>query len=811
MTPRLKFLTVEDFRSIRGEVSVSLDAPVVLIYGPNGTGKTSLLSAVELALTRGVASLERFDPDYIKHLPHKNAPNGLGHVALTAAGLTGPGEVALAVTGSTIEGQRLLSPADAHFFVERCYLPQATLGRLLEIYEHQDTRRTDSPLTRFVKELLELDPFDALIEGLRSAGDVRRFRETAPLFWAARADMPRLEAQVAAARETETGYRKDLTTRVAAFLELIRRLLPAADAVIDPGSLRSRLQALVEDSERKLRELARRRRDLAGAADQVREAAAADVEGAREAAEAASAAARNALAAWVRESGERLETLVRAVRDLFPDVPPSAAEATAAHASARTAVRQERERLLKLAEADAADGRALAEVQGSLRQGIARIAAIDAELADAGGANHELAQALASIAPHIEGEDCPVCGRDFSEVSSRPLAVLVSEEIARLVAAAGRLQALVRDRTATLSAVAQAQRQADEIQARRLSESRRDELKIELGRLAEWTNELDTLAATANAGTALQKAVAQTAQHLAELNSRESAVIGLRAQVSEYAAELGIQPSELDAPLTAVVASLLTEIERQEQREVAAKAIQLLALENLEEIALLRTRLEAAERELREAAGALEGVTARKTESERRIEVAKDLAAKARALRTNKVRQVFNDELNSVWRELFIRLAPDEAFVPAFALPESSSGPVEAVLETHYRLGGKGGNPRAMLSAGNLNTAALTLFLALHLSVRPVLPWLIIDDPVQSMDDVHIAQFAALLRTLKQKQRQVIIAGHDRQLFDYLTLELSPAFNGDRLITIELGRSADGQTTAPWDLKTFEPDRAIAA
>src|SRR5439155_24173367 len=121
---------------------------------------------------------------------------------------------------------------------------------------------------------------------------------------------------------------------------------------------------------------------------------------------------------------------------------------------------------------------------------------------------------------------------------------------------------------------------------------------------------------------------------------------------------------------------------------------------------------------------------------------------------------------------------------PAFASPENSAGSVEAVLETHYRSGGKGGNPRAMLSAGNLNTAALTLFLALHLSVRPVLPWLIIDDPVQSMDDVHIAQFAALLRTLaKEHGRQIIISVHDRPLFDYLALELSPAFPGDQLIT----------------------------
>lgn len=53
-------------------------------------------------------------------------------------------------------------------------------------------------------------------------------------------------------------------------------------------------------------------------------------------------------------------------------------------------------------------------------------------------------------------------------------------------------------------------------------------------------------------------------------------------------------------------------------------------------------------------------------------------------------------------------------------------------LETRHRSGDRGGTPAAMLSTGNLNTAALTLFLALHLSVKPQLPWLILDDPVQS-------------------------------------------------------------------------------
>jgi exonuclease SbcC len=56
MTPFLKSITITNFRSIKGTINIPLDAPVVLIHGQNGTGKTSILSAIELALTREVPS-----------------------------------------------------------------------------------------------------------------------------------------------------------------------------------------------------------------------------------------------------------------------------------------------------------------------------------------------------------------------------------------------------------------------------------------------------------------------------------------------------------------------------------------------------------------------------------------------------------------------------------------------------------------------------------------------------------------------------------------------------------------------------------
>ena len=103
----------------------------------------------------------------------------------------------------------------------------------------------------------------------------------------------------------------------------------------------------------------------------------------------------------------------------------------------------------------------------------------------------------------------------------------------------------------------------------------------------------------------------------------------------------------------------------------------------------------------------------------------------------------------------------------------------------------------------------LTLFISLHLTLSEQL-LLILDDPVQSMDDVHISHFAALLRTLsKEHRRQIIIAVHDRQLFEYLKLELSPAFEGDSLRTLELSRGPRSDTLCLPDRMSFREETAL--
>src|SRR6266566_2632120 len=169
--PRLHSILVENFRSIDRKVEVRLDAPVVLIHGQNGTGKTSLLSAVELALTGAVPSMLRADPEYLSQLLRKGATQGRVLLDLRdVEAITETLEVKVTLGGVTNVGR--LGERFCKFFSERCYLPQSALTQLLTIYQESNAR-IDSLLSRFVSELLGLDRLDALEIGLEDARDLR--------------------------------------------------------------------------------------------------------------------------------------------------------------------------------------------------------------------------------------------------------------------------------------------------------------------------------------------------------------------------------------------------------------------------------------------------------------------------------------------------------------------------------------------------------------------------------------------------------------------------------------------------------------
>jgi exonuclease SbcC len=810
MSFRINSLTVRDFRSIRGDVTVPMNAPIILVHGKNGAGKTSLLSGLELALTGELASLDRIDPNLRKHLVNKGRDQAFVAASVSPAdGAMLTGEFRIDGTGP--KGNAALDKTLARHYSERCYLAQSTLGRLLEIYHPKDVAAAASPLTRFVKELLGLDALDALISGLHDAGDVRRLRGGANTYWEVRDRLPivqqevdRLAGEIAKARD-----QANESLKIAE--DLFKSNWPnQTDQPVENSH--AFLAQTTYEAELKL--AVQLRIEISAQADQLRRTQQTTLsQGLMANAEAGANDADKALQAWLQTVGKRLSETFQRLAAYFSDLPsPLASRPEYARITATTTLHAEKRRCEQALAQDAAARLKATSAEADRKRHQNRLVLLDEQIGRHSLQAGQLAHALSALLPHVHSNDCPVCNRNFAEVSTTPLVGHLATNVSSLTETAGRLAALSKERADTVAAIAARERELTGELAGVLADTSKQELEQRLNDLRELLTTLDAFASEAVRGEKLFKTAANTSQGLAALRASDQLTLSMRGVADRLAGQLAVEPIGVNEPLNAALNRFLVHVVKMEAELSDRNAARQRAEGALREHDVKMGAIRKIEN-LRAALGQeIKQLTQRKTAGERTIDQAKELIRIAQVERTVIVRRVFNDSLNTAWKDLFVRLAPDEPFVPAFALPESTRGAVEATLETLHRDGGKGGNPRAMLSAGNLNTAALTLFLALHLSAKSSLPWLIIDDPVQSMDEVHISQFAALLRTLaKQHGRQIIIAVHEKPLFDYLTLELSPSFDGDTLVTVELGRTANGDSLATTRVIPWEPDTALAA
>ena len=810
MTPLLESITVTNFRSVKGTITVPLSAPVVLIHGKNRSGKTSILSAIELSLTGNVPSLSRFVPDYASHLVHFEADESRMTVTVSDLGDT-TRSTELAVVGSTVSGTPLLSPDQAHFFSERCYLAQATLSRLLEIYEHRDTRWSDSPLTRFVKDLLGLDQLDALVEGLHDSGDVRRVRAKLPEYKELSDTLPAIDRDITRL-ETELASIDDkikaVNQRLLGKLECLGVQNPSTTPDAD-------LRRIIEDpaEEPQLLRLARLRRNITATCDEWQAIRSHVDPIERKNAELASANANAALEAWRSSTGKRLENLFARLGDFFLDLPsPTSAGPEAARNAAVRKLRVELGRCTSVLAQDTEDTTRVIALGQDIGKAKDRVVVLDGKIARYSAKSSALAKVLASILEHIKSDDCPVCDRDYNECSSKPLKSHVSGRITELTKRAGRLQSLIEERNDMLRMLAETERERAGIVLNKLTRAARTNLQSRHDILENMRIELTKIAPETATGEQVVLLQSTTSRRLSEFRSRHDRETSIRNSAAQFSQDLGLTKASESEDLNSNLEQIKSTASRMESELSARQLTRRRALDDLHEREVLfARRTEVVTTIDRNTSRAVRLRESQITAGEL-IKHARDLRHRVRETRTRIVQRVFNESLNSVWHDLFVRLAPDEPFVPTFASPKVGDRPVEALLQTLYRSRETGANPRAVLSSGNLNTAALTLFLALHLSARPMLPWLVIDDPVQSMDEVHVAQFAALLRTLsKQHNRQVIIAVHEKPLFDYLALELSPAFQDDRLITVEISRTSSGTTEIDWKSLIWSPDPAILA
>jgi exonuclease SbcC len=780
----LKSLDINNFRSIRGHVHAPLDAKVVLVHGENGAGKTSLLSAVELALTGKVRSLELADPSYEKQLVHRSATEG--SVLLKSLAGTSEQSFKAVVNAAGAQSIAALDEQRATFFRERAFLPQSLLGQLLQIYQDAGSD-AGSPLAQFVGRLLGLDRLDALEAGLKPFADVRNVRKNVDGWLAAENEKARLDRLLLDQRETRSALDEQVRTtlgELAALCTTLKLSVEVWEETLDrvaatlADSSDTEAFAQLTDQQRRLASI---RREIDAAQSATRSDPALPPAGADEASQA--------FARWEAEYGVRVSALRGRIEGLLPDVSIPSDPAQFAQA-ALTSLRTDQKQLSGRAIQARADLARHAVAQDERDVALRQRDTIDEEVARLSISAGSLSSALAELTSFITDDICPVCDREFSEVSKVPLSEHVHGKVRTLSASAERLLTLGRTRSEVQVTIERLDREIEAIAARRLEEQALAELDRRLASAEASINELETMIEALREGGRLRAADVAARRAVSEAQTRHVSLVAARDTLSDFALSVGApaldEGESFEAAAARLDALLVAQATHLEDRLSMRR-------KGANHIATIRSAV--ARRQ--EADARISADLASWQRADQALERAQALRDQGNAIRSAVdrirsaiIRREFNDRLNRVWRDLFVRLAPGEPFVPAFRIPESSTQRLQPKLITEHREGGEaGGTPGAMLSAGNLNTAALTLFIALHLSVPKELPWLILDDPVQSMDDVHIAHFAALLRTLsKEHSRQVMIAVHDRQLFEYLKLELSPAFPEDSLLTLELSR-----------------------
>ena len=116
-----------------------------------------------------------------------------------------------------------------------------------------------------------------------------------------------------------------------------------------------------------------------------------------------------------------------------------------------------------------------------------------------------------------------------------------------------------------------------------------------------------------------------------------------------------------------------------------------------------------------------------------------------------------------------------------------------------------------VLSAAQLNSLAICLFLALNLERETDLMTAILDDPVQSLDDLNLLSLADVLRTFRV-ERQVIISTHDETLAELLIRKLRPLRAEDSTLVVTLDQWAEGGPRVRAerrDAPALEPEREL--
>lgn len=822
MIQRIRSLEVENFRAYKGRLPpVNLDGNVVLLHGLNGSGKTSLLHAIEYAVTGRVEHLAEFRDDYPEKLSH-HSPNHAtrpGRVRLVAS-LDGDDEdrvIERTVGGAKPTEGREFSAQTKASYAGRSYLSQAHLARLLNIYQESKGGKGASPIVEFIRDFLQLGQLEAIEDGLHDVGHKARRERKYKAIVQVQEGLKTATTDVAARRVEVTEARQ---AAERASMQLADASSAAGVQVLEGVPDILRFDLAVEERRDRARAEARQ---LTTSAEIIR---------AGEGLDRLPAPPSKGDPEPVYQTLRALASAVDAARTVLgqPEAalgyePPdlASAEPGPAHAaladelqSWHTWIERTQRALgegrtanasgIKAAQ-DAAERLAVLEAQAvQIQTDLAALGDVTRSAVDEAGS---LREALSAILPHVHDDDCPVCNRNYAETDRGDLRSHVVSVLKVFGAQTTRLQEQLNQRDRLVAQRAQVESEATALATRSPAEKleafqgRTSELDRAEAHLQEAGDLVDVLSASVDTYSERARAAARRAAWVQQRDKVSGAIRSALALLDPNS------PLPADAPLPD---KLLASFPDRVTKRASVLTAQADALDQVLELAkIVRARSSAAttaQRALTRAESTAETITATSKRVNALIKRANVVRKAAGQTTRTLIERTFDNPLNALVNDIYFRLVRDERFQPWI----TSKGTIRSLTAAvnAYVDGKKVAEDIAsVVSSANLNTAALSLFIALHLasSTRP--RTLVLDDPVQSMDDVHATNLASLFRSLAYHPttpRQLILAVHDKALFEYLALELGPTKDGETLVKVRVTRKSKDEVSVTSELLAWQQD-----
>jgi len=287
-----------------------------------------------------------------------------------------------------------------------------------------------------------------------------------------------------------------------------------------------------------------------------------------------------------------------------------------------------------------------------------------------------------------------------------------------------------------------------------------------------------------------QAAVEEAAKTLGVINRDLSvvekeilALVARRSRAEEMTKQVrGVYTKHaFDAPINDPTAAQRKLFRAQESLVRAERA--LVVLENssaMERVSTLEGRV--AELRVRNEAEA-----SKLSRCEHIVEVARQIDAASKTVANEILTEQF-DTVMPLLKELYRRLRPHATWGD---IDSDFGGKVRGTLNFVV---GDGHNPQFLFSSGQRRAAGLSFLLAVHLS-RPWCLWqsLLLDDPVQHIDDYRALNLVEVLAAVRRTGRQVIIAVEDSALAHLLCRRMRSSM-GDPGLLYEMQMAHSGSS-----------------